>query len=73
MGKKDDIALLKKNVIRRKFQSKAGVDRQKAPKIQRLITDARIRRKVIKKFQNLLNLYFIFYIKILLMLIFLNT
>lgn len=46
-------ALVKKNVIRRTFTSKknAGApQRQKAPKIQRLVTDARLRRKkLIKK------------------------
>jgi len=44
--------LIKKNVIRRTFKSKKNPDaaqRQKAPKIQRLITDVRIRRKRIQK------------------------
>lgn len=45
-------ALVKKNVIRRTFKSQKNPDaplRQKAPKIQRLITDVRIRRKRIQK------------------------
>ncbi len=45
-------ALIKKNVIRRTFKSKANEGapmRQKAPKIQRLITDVRLRRKKINK------------------------
>ncbi len=45
-------ALIKKNVTRRTFKSKknpAAPERQKAPKIQRLITDVRIRRKRIAK------------------------
>ena len=45
-------ALLKKNVIRRTFKSKANPDahmRHKAPKIQRLVTDVRLRRKKIMK------------------------
>lgn len=45
-------ALIKKNVIRRTFKSQKNPDapqRQKAPKIQRLITDVRIRRKRIQK------------------------
>ena len=45
MKKTDDIALVKKCVVRRKFTSKTGKDRQKAPKIQRIITDARLCRK----------------------------
>ena len=43
-----DNALIKKNVIRRTFKSKKNPEapqRHKAPKIQRLITDNRIRRK----------------------------
>ncbi len=43
---------MKKNVIRRTFKSKANGDapqRHKAPKIQRLITDVRVRRKKIEK------------------------
>lgn len=48
--KKDHISLVKKAIIRRKWKTAAGKDRQKAPKIQRLVTDARLRRKkVIKK------------------------
>ena len=45
-------ALIKKNVIRRTFKSKKNENapvRQKAPKIQRLVTDARLRRKRIIK------------------------
>jgi small subunit ribosomal protein S6e len=45
-------ALIKKNVTRRTFKSKknpAAALRQKAPKIQRLITDVRLRRKRINK------------------------
>lgn len=45
-------ALLKKHVIRRTFKSAKNPDaheRQKAPKIQRLITDVRLRRKRIVK------------------------
>ena len=45
-------ALVKKNVTRRTFKSKknpAAPVRQKAPKIQRLITDVRLRRKRINK------------------------
>lgn len=45
-------ALIKKNVTRRTFKSKknaAAPLRQKAPKIQRLVTDIRIRRKKIQK------------------------
>lgn len=45
-------ALIKKNVPRRTFKSKKNPDaplRQKAPKIQRLITDVRLRRKRIHK------------------------
>ena len=45
LKKTDDIALVKKCVVRRKFTSKTGKDRQKAPKIQRIITDARLCRK----------------------------
>jgi small subunit ribosomal protein S6e len=44
--------LIKKNVTRRTFKSKknpAAPERQKAPKIQRLITDVRLRRKRITK------------------------
>jgi len=45
-------ALIKKNVVRRTFKSKKNPDaplRQKAPKVQRLITDVRLRRKKIQK------------------------
>jgi small subunit ribosomal protein S6e len=46
-------ALIKKNIIRRTFTSKKNANapaRQKAPKIQRLVTEARLRRKkLIKK------------------------
>jgi len=45
--------LIKKHVVRRTFKSKKNAEahqRQKAPKIQRLVTDARLRRKkLIKK------------------------
>lgn len=47
--KKDHVSLVKKAAIRRKFKTAAGKDRQKAPKIQRLVTDARVRRKRIYK------------------------
>lgn len=45
------VALIKKNAIRRTFKSKknAEANRQKAPKIQRLVTEARLRRKRIQK------------------------
>jgi small subunit ribosomal protein S6e len=45
------VALIKKHVIRRTFNSKKKVDakRQKAPKIQRLVTESRLRRKRIQK------------------------
>jgi small subunit ribosomal protein S6e len=43
--KKDEYALVKKYVVRRKFTSATGKSRQKAPKIQRLITDVRLSRK----------------------------
>ena len=48
----DTSALIKKNVIRRTFKSKKNPDaaqRQKAPKIQRLVTEVRLRRKRIQK------------------------
>ena len=44
--------LIKKNVPRRNFKSKKNPEahqRQKAPKIQRLVTDVRIRRKRVQK------------------------
>ena len=47
--KKDHISLVKKAIIRRKWKAANGKDRQKAPKIQRLITDARLRRKKVIK------------------------
>lgn len=45
------VALIKKNAIRRTFKSKknAEANRHKAPKIQRLVTEARLRRKRIQK------------------------
>lgn len=45
------VPLIKKHAIRRTFQSKknAQMKRQKAPKIQRLVTEARLRRKRIQK------------------------
>ncbi len=44
-------ALIKKHAIRRTFKSKKNVEasRNKAPKIQRLVTEARLRRKRIAK------------------------
>ena len=48
-------ALIKKNVIRRTFKSAKNPEaplRQKAPKIQTLVTDVRIRRKRIQKEQK---------------------
>mgnify|MGYP000374428795 CR=1 FL=1 len=45
-------ALIKKNAIRRTFKSKKNANaaqRQKAPKVQRLVTEARLRRKRIQK------------------------
>lgn len=53
--KKDHISLVKKAIIRRKWKTAAGKDRQKAPKIQRLVTDARLRRKRIYKVYIILN------------------
>lgn len=47
--KKDHVSLVKKAIIRRKFKTAAGKDRQKAPKIQRLVTPDRLRRKRIFK------------------------
>jgi len=47
--KKDHVSLVKKAAIRRKWKTAAGKERQKAPKIQRLVTDTRIRRKRIYK------------------------
>jgi small subunit ribosomal protein S6e len=44
--------LIKKNIIRRTFKSKKNPEaalRHKAPKIQRLVTDVRLRRKRIQK------------------------
>jgi small subunit ribosomal protein S6e len=46
------VALIKKNAIRRTFKSKANANaanRHKAPKVQRLVTEARLRRKRIQK------------------------
>jgi small subunit ribosomal protein S6e len=45
------VPLIKKHAIRRTFQSKKNpqMKRQKAPKIQRLVTEARLRRKRIHK------------------------
>ena len=43
-------ALIKKHAIRRTFKSpKKQADRHKAPKVQRLVTEARLRRKRIQK------------------------
>lgn len=45
------VALIKKHAIRRTFKSKknAEASRHKAPKVQRLVTEARLRRKRIQK------------------------
>lgn len=43
--KEDGVALIKKNMIRRVFTTKDGKKRNKAAKIQRLVTDTRLRRK----------------------------
>jgi len=45
------VALIKKHAIRRTFKSKKNVEavRHKAPKIQRLVTETRLRRKRIQK------------------------
>lgn len=43
--KEDPKELIKKHVIRRTFKTAAGKERVKAPKIQRLITEVRIKRK----------------------------
>jgi len=48
-SKENDDALIKTNVIRRKYQDAKGKERTKAPKIQRLITEVRLRRKRINK------------------------
>jgi small subunit ribosomal protein S6e len=47
----NSVALIKKHIIRRTFKSKKNADalRHKAPKIQRLVTEARLRRKRIQK------------------------
>ena len=53
----DQNALIKKNVIRRTFKSKKNPEapeRHKAPKIQRLVTDQRLRRKRVHK-QEVVN------------------
>lgn len=49
--KEDGVALVKKNMIRRTWTTKDGKKRQKAGKIQRLVTDTRLRRKklIVKK------------------------
>ncbi|CAD8092202.1 unnamed protein product [Paramecium sonneborni] len=47
--KADGVALIQKNLIRRTWQTKDGKKRQKAPKIQRLVTESRLRRKTIQK------------------------
>ena len=49
------VALIKKHAIRRTFKSKANnaKDRKKAPKVQRLVTEARLRRKRIQKEQKI--------------------
>jgi len=43
------VPLIKKNAIRRTFTSKSGKQRTKAPKIQRIVTEARLHRKKIYK------------------------
>lgn len=47
----NSVALIKKHAIRRTFKGKANANanRHKAPKIQRLVTEARLRRKRIQK------------------------
>jgi small subunit ribosomal protein S6e len=47
----NSVALIKKHIIRRTFKSKKNVNanRHKAPKIQRLVTEARLRRKRVQK------------------------
>lgn len=47
----NSVALIKKHIIRRTFKSKknANANRHKAPKIQRLVTEERIRRKRVQK------------------------
>jgi small subunit ribosomal protein S6e len=46
---KDGSTLVRKNAIRRTWTTAAGKNRQKAPKVQRLVTSARLRRKKIYK------------------------
>lgn len=48
----NSVALIKKNIVRRTFKSKKNANaanRHKAPKIQRLVTEARLRRKRVQK------------------------
>lgn len=46
MTKKDSIALVKKNIVRRTVKNaNTGKEHVKAPRIQRLVTDIRLRRK----------------------------
>ncbi|CAK74304.1 unnamed protein product (macronuclear) [Paramecium tetraurelia] len=47
--KADGVAIVQKNLIRRTWTTKDGKKRQKAPKIQRLVTESRLRRKTIQK------------------------
>ncbi|CAD8091799.1 unnamed protein product [Paramecium sonneborni] len=47
--KTDGVALVQKNLIRRTWTTKDGKKRQKATKIQRLVTESRLRRKTIQK------------------------
>ncbi|CAD8183368.1 unnamed protein product [Paramecium pentaurelia] len=47
--KTDGVAIVQKNLIRRTWTTKDGKKRQKAPKIQRLVTESRLRRKTIQK------------------------
>jgi len=49
LTKTDPKELIKKNVVRRKWTAPNGKERQKAPKIQRLVTEERLRRKRIYK------------------------
>jgi len=49
LKKTDSIELVKKAAVRRTWTAPNGKQRQKAPKIQRLITDERLRRKKILK------------------------
>ena len=53
LKKSDGVALLKKSIIRRTWTTALGKKRQKAPKIQRLVTETRLRRKrLVKKLRE---------------------